>query len=85
MAFSWIEPLLAALALLFINPGQAAPSGFTGILCNAQPDGIHPILQTWCVEISHILLDNMAKLDIYVKNRDHIHGDHVGGFFGVLN
>jgi len=37
----------------------------------------------------HILLDNMAKLNIDVKEIEiiilsHIHGDHVGGLFGFL-
>lgn len=39
---------------------------------------------------SQILLENMAKLDLDVENVDvivlsHIHGDHVGGLFGVLD
>ena len=58
-----------------------------GFGCYVDVDGVKILFDTG--GDSHILLHNMAKLNIDVKEVEiivlsHIHGDHVGGLFGVL-
>ena len=56
-----------------------------GLGCYVNVDGVKILFDIG--GDSHILLDNMAKLNIDTKEIEiialsHIHGDHVGGLFG---
>jgi 7,8-dihydropterin-6-yl-methyl-4-(beta-D-ribofuranosyl)aminobenzene 5'-phosphate synthase len=58
-----------------------------GFACHINADGVSILFDTGGDHC--MLLDNMAKLNIDVREIEiivlsHIHGDHVGGLFGVL-
>ena len=69
------------------NPYDERLKTAWGFGCYVDVDGVRILFDTG--GDPHILLDNMAKLSIDVTEIEivvlsHIHGDHVGGLFGVL-
>ena len=69
------------------NPYDERVRTAWGFGCYVNVDGVKILFDAG--GDSRIVLDNLAKLDIDVKEVEiivlsHIHGDHVGGLFGVL-
>ncbi|MGQ9552406.1 MAG: MBL fold metallo-hydrolase [Candidatus Bathycorpusculaceae bacterium] len=69
------------------NPYDERLQTAWGFACHVDVDGMSILFDTG--GDNFILLDNMAKLNIDVREIEiivlsHIHGDHVGGLFGVL-